>query len=263
MNADYDDQSPQRWPGLPIVVLVDGRSASASEIVAGALQDHDRAVIVGRPTYGKGSAQTVYPIAGEGGLKLTTARWFTPVGRSINRFVPREDTDFGDEQKPEDQHKEFKTDGGRTVFGGGGITPDVPAGDTVLAPATAAFQAALGTHVAQFRDAITEYALALKASGAIKRPNFGVTPQMRAELWKRAVAHGVDIPRGVYDDAAAAISQLLGYEIERYVFGPQAEFRRRAEGDSAINTAEKLLAGNPTPAELLRRAAEVPKPDTK
>ena len=80
-NRDYADTAQQRWPDLPLLVLVDGRSASAAEIVAGALQDHDRAVIVGRPTYGKGSAQSVIPFGDQGGLKITTARWFTPVGR--------------------------------------------------------------------------------------------------------------------------------------------------------------------------------------
>ncbi|HEU4748282.1 MAG TPA: S41 family peptidase, partial [Gemmatimonadaceae bacterium] len=77
-NREYADTIPQKWPRLPLIVLVDGRSASAAEIVAGALQDHDRAVIIGTPTYGKGSAQSVVSLGAAGGLRLTTARWFTP-----------------------------------------------------------------------------------------------------------------------------------------------------------------------------------------
>lgn len=84
-DQDYTDTRPELWKGLPLAVLVDSGSASASEIVAGALQDHDRAEIIGSPTYGKGSAQSVYPLVGERALKLTTARWFTPDGRSIDR----------------------------------------------------------------------------------------------------------------------------------------------------------------------------------
>lgn len=81
----FTDGQPERWKGLPLAVLVDSGSASASEIVAGALQDHDRAEIIGSPTYGKGRAQSVFPLIGDRALRLTTARWFTPDGRSIDR----------------------------------------------------------------------------------------------------------------------------------------------------------------------------------
>jgi carboxyl-terminal processing protease len=84
-NHEYNDDAAQRWPGLPIAALVDSGTASAAEIVAGALQDHDRAILVGSPTYGKGSAQSVFPMDDGKALKLTTARWFTPDGRSIER----------------------------------------------------------------------------------------------------------------------------------------------------------------------------------
>jgi carboxyl-terminal processing protease len=84
-NREFDDGEKQLWPDLPIVALIDSGTASAAEIVAGALQDHDRAVLVGTPTYGKGSAQSLFPVTGGGALKLTTARWFTPDGRTIER----------------------------------------------------------------------------------------------------------------------------------------------------------------------------------
>src|SRR5262249_26029890 len=160
----FVDSADQRWPGLPIVVIVDEFSASASEIVAGALQDHDRAVIIGHTSYGKGSAQTLYPITGGSALKLTTAKWFTPAGRSIAKPVAADDDEDAD-AKPAAapaSRERFKTDSGRTVYGGGGITPDVVAGDTAALPADAALLAALGKKTPQFRDAITDYAMSLK-----------------------------------------------------------------------------------------------------
>lgn len=84
-NHEFTDRSPQSWPAMPIVALVDSGTASAAEIVAGALQDNDRAVIMGSPSYGKGSAQGIFTVAGGNALKLTTARWFTPAGRTIER----------------------------------------------------------------------------------------------------------------------------------------------------------------------------------
>ena len=84
-NREFLDGARQQWPQMPIVVLVDSGTAGAAEVVAGALQDHGRAVVVGSPTYGKGSAQSLLPVTGGYFVKLTTARWFTPKGRVIDR----------------------------------------------------------------------------------------------------------------------------------------------------------------------------------
>lgn len=258
-NREYGDTAQQRWPQLPLLVLVDGRSASAAEIVAGALQDHDRAVIIGTPTYGKGSAQSVISFGPEGGLKITTARWFTPVGRSITRRQPNDD-------EPDDNatnRERFRTDGGRTVYGGGGITPDVVAGDTTTPVTEGIFIRALGANTGHFRDAVTDYALFLKANRAIQGTDFIVTPEMREEVWKRMKARGVEIPRSVYDDAEPLVSRMLGFEIARYVFGSDAEFRRRAAVDKALQKALQLAHGAKSERDLLRRAtAQAPAPDT-
>jgi carboxyl-terminal processing protease len=249
-NREYADSAVQRWPQLPLVVLVDGRSASAAEIVAGALQDHDRAVLVGTPTYGKGSAQSVIPFGLEGGLKITTARWFTPAGRSITRKRPADDETDGALSAV---RQRFRTDAGRTVYGGGGITPDVIAGDSTTPAVEQDFIRALGAKAAHFRDAVTDYSLFLKANRSITSPDYVVTPAMRDEVWQRMKARGVDIPRPVYDDAEPLVSRVIANDIARYIFGSEAEFRRRASVDKTLQKALELARGARTEQDLLKK----------
>ncbi len=250
-NREYSDTAKQRWPQLPLLVLVDGRSASAAEIVAGALQDHDRAVIIGAPTYGKGSAQSVISFGPDGGLKITTARWFTPVGRSIARPLPSDD----DAEDPLPLKRErFRTDGGRTVYGGGGITPDVAAGDSTTPVADGVLLRALGANAGHFRDAITDYSLFLKGTGGITTPDFVVTAAMRDEVWNRMKARGIDIPRSVYDEDEPLVSRVIGLDIARYIFGSEAEFRRRAAADKPLQKALELAHGAKSEQDLLHRA---------
>jgi carboxyl-terminal processing protease len=251
-NRDYADTAKQRWPQLPLIVLVDGRSASAAEIVAGALQDHDRALIVGTPTYGKGSAQSVISFGTEGGLKITTARWFTPAGRSITRRQPSDDDT---EDTPPLKRERFHTDSGRVVYGGGGITPDLIAGDSTTPIADGNLIRALGANVGHFRDAVTDYALYLKATHGISSPDFVVTPAMRNEVWNRMKARGIDIPRPIFDEGEPLVSRLIGFDIARYVFGSEAEFRRRASVDKPLQKALELARGTRSESELLRKAS--------
>ena len=265
-SRDFVDGAAQPWKDLPLVVLTDGGSASASEIVAGALQDHDRAIIVGATSFGKGSAQSVYRTPDGGALKITTARWYTPVGRSIQK--PRRDED--DEQAallPEDEdaapdsaerpladREKYRTDGGRTVYGGGGITPDVIVAPQEADSAALRLQRALGAGVPKFRDAITDFALGLKGSRRVTSPRFEVTPEMLAELRGRLQARGVQISQSEYDAAAPLLTRLLGFEIARYAFGPEAELLRRAGSDRALSTAVELATGAQTQKTLTERA---------
>jgi carboxyl-terminal processing protease len=126
----YRAQRGNGGRNYPMVVMVDCGSASAAEIVAGALQDHDRALIAGTSTFGKGLVQTVYPLGHNTGLALTTARYYTPSGRLIQR--PYNNISLYDYYSDpcRDNHRTPKleakmTDAGRTVYGGDGITPDV------------------------------------------------------------------------------------------------------------------------------------------
>jgi len=258
-NREYADTIPQKWPQLPLMILVDSRSASAAEIVAGALQDHDRAVIIGTPTYGKGSAQSVVSLGAAGGLRITTARWFTPVGRSIARQLPDEESD----DPPPVKRERFRTNAGRVVYGGGGITPDLIAGDTVTPLAEVNFMRALGGSVRQFRDAVTDYARHLKGTRAISSPDFEVTPAMRDEIWRRMMARGVTVPRSVFEEAEGIVSRYIAFDIARYVFDGEAEFRRRAAVDRPLQRALELAEGARTGQDLLRKAAAAaPRPDS-
>ena len=131
-RQDYPAVSDAPRVSWPVVILVDRGSASASEIVSGALQDHDRAIIVGETTFGKGLVQSVYPLSEGCALALTTQKYFTPAGRCIQRSWASEEEYFFEVQQrepvpgPPPGAKRYRTDTGRTVFGGGGITPDVP-----------------------------------------------------------------------------------------------------------------------------------------
>ena len=129
---------------VPLVVLINGQSASASEIVAGAIQDHDRGLIVGETSFGKGLVQTVFQLSEHTGLFLTTARYYTPSGRLIQRdYKTTSLWDYHYNRKTPERPTEIKlTDGGRQVTGGGGITPDV----VIAEPKFTAFETMLFRH---------------------------------------------------------------------------------------------------------------------
>ncbi len=256
-DKDYVDTLPQRWPKLPVSILVDDKSASAAEIFAGALQDNDRAALIGITTYGKGSAQTIYHLGTDGALKITTAKWYTPLGRAITQKEATDDVTIVAKKPP--ARPTYRTPSGRLLVGGGGVTPDLVVGDSIPPIENIAFMHALGRRVGQFRDALTSYALAVKASGEVKSPDFAVTQAMLDDVYKRMVARNVDVPRMTYDDAKALVSRLLSYEVDRYVFGAAAEFYRKASDDKVIITAQRVMNGASSQANAFERIHEVVK----
>jgi carboxyl-terminal processing protease len=257
-SEQYSDTKPQAWPGMPIVVLVDVYSASAAEIIAGALQDHDRALVVGTPTFGKGLVQSLYILSPETALKLTTARWYTPSGRTIQRASKSEEDQLaavtaaaaGKDSAAADSAPVFHTDAGRTVRGGGGIRPDIFAAADTFTTVERAFMRALGSNVSVFRDVLTGYALELKSQRAVTSADFTVTPAMVNEALRRLRTRAATVPDSVTAGARSLIAEELGYEAVRYVFGRPAEVRRRMRSDHQVQEALGLARRARLPQDL-------------
>jgi len=267
----YRDAKPQPWPGLPVVVLVNGGTASAAEIITGALQDHDRAVVVGTPTFGKGLVQSLWPLTPETALKLTTARWYTPSGRTIQRkskteeeqLAQAEAAELGRDTTKVDSSLVFHTDRGRVVRGGGGIRPDLFVAPDTFTAHERAFMKSLGNKIPTYWDVRAGYALEAKAAGRVKGPDFQVTPDMVDDVLRRLRARGVTLPDSVLGGARTLIADDVGYEIARYVFGRPVEVRRHMNEDRQVQAALALARRAKSPQDLLAiAAAQAPPPLT-
>ena len=242
-------------PTVPLIVLTDGRTASASEIVAGALQDHDRAVIVGTTSFGKGLVQTVYPLDGGYALKMTTAKWYTPSGRSIQKerkllpdgsFVEvlpdSMETDSVRRNRPK-----FKSDAGRVVYGGGAVTPDVIVQPDTLTTNEQKLLNALAPKAQQVRATLIDYAVEHKGK---VQPGFQVPKAWRDEFYNRLVAKGVKVDKAQFDAGGSEIDRLLGSSIARIAFGDSTAKRRDVAEDAQLRRSLELLKQGGTQRDL-------------
>jgi len=266
ITRSFRDTKPQPWPGLPIVVLVNGGTASAAEIITGALQDHDRALVVGTPTFGKGLVQSLWQLTPETALKLTTARWYTPSGRTIQRKSKNEAdqeaqvvaAEQGRDSTRSDSALVFHTDRGRTVMGGGGIRPDLFVSPDTFTTAERNFMRTLGDKIPAFRDVLSTYSLELKGTGRVSDPSGAVSDEMVSEVLRRLRARGAVVPDSLMAGAHTLIAQELGYETTRYVFGRPAEVRRRMAEDHQVQAALGLARRARSPQDLLSLAPAKP-----
>jgi carboxyl-terminal processing protease len=252
--------SSERRPQLdwPVVVLVDGATASASEIVAGALQDLDRALVVGQTSFGKGSVQSVFPLRGRNAaLKLTTAKYYTPSGRSIHRAThPELVADASDDQEEDDSTtpaapsdstpaKPYRTSTGRVVYGGGGIVPDLKVIPDSLPPLTRRIE----SRGLPFRFAnrwVNTH------PGAKPGP---VDESMRREFQSFLVAEKVEFEPSQLAAEQPLLDRALQRELARRTSGDAAAARVALEGDPVYEQALDILARARTPREVFTLAA--------
>ena len=233
----------------PLVILVNKGSASASEILSGAVQDWDRGLIAGTPTFGKGSVQTIIPISTGGGLKLTTAEWYTPSGRLINKpHNPDEDEDeTAEKDSTADSGKEFHTIGGlnRIVYGGGGITPDIE----LISPEWTEF----GTEL--YRDRrFFNFSVKLTAGHkGIKRP-FKATASIIDEFKSYLKDNDVTPSAAELDSNLEFISWMIEQEVSSSLWGMSGKYEAMLSGDTWVKEAIALLEISHEPEDIFALA---------
>ena len=238
-------------PALPLAVLVDGGTASASEILAGALQEHDRALLVGERTFGKGLVQGIWRLDGGWALKLTTGRWVSPAGRSIHRPRSKADSAAGERL---DSLTVYRSTAGRALRGGGGITPDVTVRPESLTTAARALSAALATQTATAYRVMYAYALELKPA---VDTTLVVRQEWRDELFRRWQQGGVQVDRAAFDAAASTVDRMLAGRVGRFAYGDAQVMRRFWREDAQLVRAVEALQRAGSTAELLQLEAAV------
>ena len=251
-------------PSIPLVVMTDGGSASASEIVAGALQDHDRALLVGTTSFGKGLVQTVLPLDGGYALKLTTAKYYLPSGRSIHKERKLQADGQFVEAHPDSLESDsarkarpvFRSDAGRVVYGGGAVTPDVVVKPDTFTTAAQTLAKALAPKFPQIAGVLSDYAF--EQRGKV-RPDFVVTPAMREEFLQRVQKAGVTVDRAQWTAGGAWIDDQIADRVARVAFGDSTVRRRELATDPQLQRAIALVKRAATQRELFAVAqAAVP-----
>ena len=271
-DQDYHATTEGEFTEIPLVVVVNRNSASASEIVAGAIQDHDRGLIVGETTFGKALVQSIYRVSHGAGLALTTARYYTPSGRMIQR--PWDGT-FDEyltysmrEQSPRTHSPAERkyTDGGREVYSGGGIEPD----NRIAGPIEGFDPSRLGRLLAA-RQEFASFAERFSAEGdtriaaesrdrKIVAPGFAIDDALLDEFKTHVRERGLTVDDEAFTEDIAFIRAMMRYQIDEALFSVEEARRNLFDVDPQtqragmlFEEAERLLDGLRQPSIVARR----------
>ena len=217
--------------GFKLAILINEKTASAAEIVTGAMQDHDRATVIGESSYGKGLVQSVFPLSQNTGLALTTALYYTPSGRSIQKPLDAGKFELASTTAHPNTQTEFRTDKGRLVTGGGGIRPDF----VVYPPPMNRLRAVLDAS-ASFTNFATEYLRQNKVT-----PEFEITPKILGEFQVFLSERGIQPGVSEWTVEREFVTNRLKTEIFNQAFGVEKGDEVEAQRDTLIQKALEVL----------------------
>ena len=254
LDESWNAESPDLIPGKPVIVLVDQFSASASEIVAGALQDHDRALVMGERTFGKGVFQNVFRLTETRHLRITTGEWFTPLGRSLHR--PRTAQGNPMPEDP-DTFPVMITESGRELVAGGGVFPDLEIPNDTLTLLEREFTSQAAGARVPVNLRIEEFAFAqselLRAAGG----DPAIDPAAFEEFLTGLADEGADRTYLDDDEVREYLEYLIVQRIARRMDQLGKAMEVRALRDPVFAEAMRLLSEVETQAELFAAADRV------